>query len=629
MRRLAAVLGAVVLGCGGRAISPGSGAPIGGVASAVDAALPAPSPPLIGADVKARLAELAHRAVGSQAPAPPDAGSGDEASAEIPAFGPCTRPTAGEQAALRTRITAWSTRPAPGMRAAGDLGPLAFGCMDHGAIIVDASRVVRGGLLGVWWVLRVTPGAITIVDRMEGDPPDQWGEWAAENTVRTLALVDLDGDGTLDPVRRRTRHEGGSVHADHELVIGDAPGTVVGGANSDLGLAADQPPPGEHTLLVYAARHPTSDPPPVPQLRCVTTAATWSRCPLADAGQRAADRAAAAELAINEPDVLLADPGLLDEQLAVLGVPAAERAPLLAYATPGTSAFATAIAKAIRTLNTARAARTNSEQAAVDDGARAALGGALRAALGEPACPAPTAAQATAARVAVARWIRGHERKADAIVVAPTCAAGGASSAIARWTRDTADGMGTLRAGLFHMKGAAVALTVDATGDDDGPGSEAQLAAKLSAVGPTLVALVETDKLIAVVDGVVTGTHARPADVSALTWTAGTADGTIAMTTDPLARTLDGDTATYWHATTAGVVAVATLARVPPSAPMSATDVLGALLERSERLAAAHDLLAGPPVGLPPPAERAELLAAAKLLGAPPALLDAAAAATN
>jgi hypothetical protein len=637
MRRAVLALVILAVGCGSKEAPP-TAAPTLAAApspgSATASATPGAPGALDAAAAAAQLAAIGARAQAALAAADPAPPPDDEnAPRVILALGPCTRPTADEKAALVKRLDAWTAHAIARAKPTGALDDVAFGCMDHGAIIVDTSRDVRvgGSDQGHAWTLRVTPTAITIVDHMQGDARATWMEWAAENTVATLALVDLDGDGVLDPVWAEQEHEGGASASEYTIKTGAPPGVTVASVHGDIYIPTKQPAPDERALVLELETHGVE----VHRFVCVTAAPRAGACPAAAAATHAAAQLAAATRLVEDTGAVLADRGLLDELLALLEVPIAERAPLLAYAAAHGSAFDAVIAKFVRARHAAHDARAGDEQVTLEQRAAADLTGVIRTALHEPACPAPTAAQLAAAHAAVTRWIRAHDPTPTALTFFDGCLGTTAGYVGASWTRGaTADAGDAQRGALFYLKGGAVNPILQATAEIDGPNpSPVGIDAKFHTTGASLVALAvepgidgAPGTLTAIVDGKVTGTRPLGGN-DELAWTGQAIDASFAMTHDTLARTQDAGQVTFWHATAAGVVAAATIPVAPLAAPPAATDALGQALEADERRRNADDLLETPPAGPRSPDDRAAALAAIRVLGAPQAILDEAAAA--
>ncbi len=125
----------------------------------------------------------------------------------IPALGPlgsCARPTARERAALIKAVAAAD----PAMRA-DELSYVRFGCKEKGGIILDLTH--EGDRYGTWKVLHASkPGAkarISVLASYRGIRSVDW--MVGNNPVRldTMALADLDGDGTRDALLAQRESE--------------------------------------------------------------------------------------------------------------------------------------------------------------------------------------------------------------------------------------------------------------------------------------------------------------------------------------------------------------------------------------------------------------------------------------
>jgi hypothetical protein len=147
---------------------------------------------------------------------------------EMPAVGPCTRPSAVERTAIRDRVLAWVKRETPGETdfVGGLLLNVRFGCVEAGGIVVDAyaerfAKGYRGEMpnSGHWWTLRITPRAITTLAALHGLAVASFNGASRQSYTATLGLADLDRDGTLDPVIVASTREGASPHRDVELSI--------------------------------------------------------------------------------------------------------------------------------------------------------------------------------------------------------------------------------------------------------------------------------------------------------------------------------------------------------------------------------------------------------------------------
>src|SRR5262249_54561710 len=142
------------------------------------------------------------------------------------------------------------------------------------------------------------------------------------------AMVDLDHDGTLDPIVAKDEHEGG---ARPNFTIFAGPGRplhAVGSNDGDVALARVQPAAIDGIVVVALRTSAT----PRTLYRCVGGGATWTSCPAAARAQRLDDALAAADALVDHPAQLLADREQLGDLLALLDVPAARKAALLGQA---------------------------------------------------------------------------------------------------------------------------------------------------------------------------------------------------------------------------------------------------------------------------------------------------------
>src|SRR5258706_1997123 len=154
----------------------------------------------LGRDVLAKLDQIA----------PVDALHGAAQDDELPALGPCVRPTAREKEQLKRLVT---------HGIAGEDYTVRFGCKDAAGVIVSAAYdlVDHGHHIGAWDVLRVAGGKATPIARYRGTSVQDYMEWADETSVSVRALVDLDGDGIHDALLATSHHEGGSRHSNEDL----------------------------------------------------------------------------------------------------------------------------------------------------------------------------------------------------------------------------------------------------------------------------------------------------------------------------------------------------------------------------------------------------------------------------
>lgn len=174
----------------------------------------APQPATNPADPASELQQLGLRVqkdLARRFPGP----TGDIEHGDIPAIGPCARPTAAERDALTKRVTR-GINP-------DDVVRVAFGCKESSGIVVDVAfdRVDNTRRTGVWRVHRASAATSTAtlatLHEYAGTSMQDFMEWADEVVVFTQLLVDLDGDGTLDAVIGSDQHEGGARR--HNLTL--------------------------------------------------------------------------------------------------------------------------------------------------------------------------------------------------------------------------------------------------------------------------------------------------------------------------------------------------------------------------------------------------------------------------
>ena len=555
----------------------------------------------------------------------------------LTALGPCTRPSPEARVAVQDRIEAWIDRTYPAEKR--DLGTpdepqawggLQFGCVERAGLVVDvqADLVGRAGRrAGHDWTLRVKPGSIEVLGKATGTAIDDVMEWAPIETVGTLALVDLDRDGLLDPILARDSTEGGGA-PNVTLQVGTGRGRnlrAVGHHHGAIDVAAVQPGLADGIVVVHL------EPSFMEKrtfYRCVRAKGPWTVCPASEAAQRRDEAIAAAKQIVERPGALFADREELAATLALLEAPEPLRAALLAEARPTTPAAE--IERFVRRLDAPREARTDDEQEVVADAAAKRLTEALRGALAEARCPAASEAERKAAAAAVTTWIAAHDRRRpDGLMTEATCVGPRGAYWLYRWEKHSRDETFERRA-LFYTAGAAAPqVIVEGTslfedgqegGDPVDEGSRIQI--KLHARAGSIVALVSHtgDKLSAVVDGVVTGSGA--ASASDLDWYARETAADFAMRDDTLARTEASGQVTYWHATAAGVAAAATFA-VPTVRTASAADPVRRLLEDRERAHAAREQLDRvDDAGVRDPDFRRDTVLALRILGADAAVID-------
>ena len=395
--------------------------------------------------------------------------SGDLDHREIPAIGACTRPTAAQRASLEARV-----------RANG--GIAAFGCVEPTGIVLDVTDDVRdktGHRTGVWSVVRASAPAadatLTTLRHYEGTSSQDFMEWANEVTVSTQALVDIDGDGTLDAVIVRDQHEGGARR--HDLTVrlwrSSTGKSVELGAYDDVVYLVSPAPGG---MFVVAGQRRTPDDKASFHYACLAPTGKLSLCPDVAAARRRLRKAEIAGWFIDGHTYELGDARPDRERLAALldelEIPAAAQAPLLAAAPPTTPTHR--VAREVARVVTPRLSTRYDE--VVDAPPPADRRPARLAALLDDApC---TDAPASAARE-LAAWIAAHDPAAIAASGAckpgapcaftrpdkPTIAAcgnGPASLMFATWSYvDPEAGVGVVRSAVFR-RGPSLAPVVSA-----------------------------------------------------------------------------------------------------------------------------------------------------------------------
>lgn len=442
--------------------------------------------------VSARLVPLGQRILASLPPPPPS-------TLDPVAVGPCVRPTADERTTLGRAIAATTPGARPGSLMLG------FGCKDPGGIVVDVAyeRAASGKRVdGVWRIVHAdaaTAGAhvttLAEVVRLLASSPD---DVVDQRKVSTLALIDLDGDGSLDPIVARDLAT--SMHRDIELAVWlstrrsmTAMGTVLDVVSIDVPHDQASPP------LVLRIR------PFAPDLhvtyRCVEAGGTLDRCPAIakvrrrDEGVEIAQKFASSTYSAygNLHGLQELDRELLAEFLDTLAIPRDERTSLLALLPPGRPEILVA-----REIARVRASRADDALLQRPDPRPATL----LALLGDARCTPATAAATAAARAKIVTWIHDHDAddlrdhgvctaatRCDAlrpteVAIKASCVAGERAYYTASWSY--LDVPSPARDALFHLAGGV--LTRVASAADPRHRSQT-LEIKLYRHGSALVAL--------------------------------------------------------------------------------------------------------------------------------------------
>ncbi len=633
MRRLA-LLAATALGATGCADARRPTAPsvVLAPADAATASDAVDAGPPLATDLRLELAALAARRraeLDALVPEPPSS-----TTDHLAALAFCPRPTAAELAALRARVSAWIDRAAPSERQREDsIGSFAAGCAEAAGVVVDvqADLYDRGARdrfaagvrrHGHWWTLRVGAGSIDVIAHVRGIARDDFMEWSWIQTSATLVLADLDGDGLLEPLLVRDAHEGGATSETTLSVAVVAGVRDVGHHAGSIGLARWQPPPGEGVVVVALAGSAGSR----TIFRCVDAAPTWHACPASALAERH-DRALEAIRVLNgglphgTPDR-----ELVEHLLAVLDIPADQRAALVARSpiAPVSVLGRRLLVDRVAT----RWTRTAAEQAAILRATEDAVAHRMREALGETPCPPGRDREPDRATATIGRWITARERRPASIALGHSCVGPRGAYWLATWRHPRGTSPVERQALFFIAAGRPRPLlesTVPLHDDDSGlsPAGDGAIDAKYSRAGDTITALVASPgaTLTAVVDGAITGTR-TVGNSPALVWTWRDPSVEVEMHADMLART-GPDPITYWRATRSGVEVATSFVRPVLRDSPTATDPLGQILETSERHAEAEleaaylqdDRLSNPDY-------RADILAALTLLGASTELLD-------
>lgn len=578
-----------------------------------------------------------------------------EPSQELLAFGPCTRPDEAQIAALTKRIKTWIV---PERRDVSRLGNVQVdvraGCVEGNGVtaLVQWDHVPSGNPAreqaassGHWWLLSVRPGAIKVLDEVHGMAKADWMEWANEESLEVVALVDIDHDGVRDAVTLARRHEGGSLFSDNALRVASERGVDdVGSHFGSVGLARLQPDADAGTVVITASIE--SFEAGGVQYRCVDGGATWSECPAAERARRFDLALEAAVDLARTMKVTLPDRDALAAKLALLEVPAPEANALLARAEPSSISDLVTLWHAGRMAEDRR--KLPGELAAFARPRAAAAADVLRGALGDSACGALADEALRDATRLVTRHVAGHERAL--LAGQPACAAKG-SCKVGRLTPEIAlacvgsagtlvfatwedrfaskdpGGFGFTRGVLYFLHGRALDVVIDAIApmdqDDMGQISGADgagLRVKASLHDGHATALVgdRDDMLTAVVDGAITGKGSVTANMH---WQWGDADTGVKMTLDPLARSETDNVISFWRAGPTGVALAATFPLPKLALVPSHSSALEQRLIESERRLLALEFFDTGITSNAGVRDRAELLQSLALAGADPALV--------
>jgi hypothetical protein len=436
------------------------------------------------------LAPLGRRILAALPPPPPY-------TPDPLAVGPCERPTEAERTTLRRAIAASTKegRPASLM--------LGFGCKDRDGIVVDVSydRATRGTHReGVWRVVHVDGTAasarvMTLVELtrlLASDPDDGFG--MDHTDVKTLALIDLDGDGSHDPILVRnldtfSRHDGVEL-----AVWFSMRRTLTPSIRLSQVFSIDVPPAQANLPLVLRIRTYAGDLPIA--YRCVEADGTLDRCPAIEEVRRR-DRVEkiAQDFANSATGVFddKIDRELLAELLDTLAVAPTERSALLAALEPGRPEI-----HVMRELARVRASRADDALIYLPDPRPTAL----RALLGDTPCTPATAAEVAAARAKITTWIKDHAAQdlldhgmctmgkrcraqhPTPVTIEASCVAVARGYYAASWSYS--DNPSVVHDGLFYVAGGALTLVTSAAGPIR---SSPPLEVKLSRHGDHLVAL--------------------------------------------------------------------------------------------------------------------------------------------
>ncbi|MEO8702258.1 MAG: hypothetical protein ABI867_19595 [Kofleriaceae bacterium] len=536
---------------------------------------------------------------------------------DIRALGPCKRPSTAERAAITRRVQTWIDRTSAGVerRDPDPMLAVSFGCVEAAGIVVGAQedrRLVKssrtsGYDVGHWWTLRVSRDAIRVLAHTGGTAMDNFMEWASETSRATIALADLDRDGTLDPITVVRDHEGGSIASIVSVdVTPSRSGTLVHVATfaDRVEPAALQPasPSGPVALAIWEHEGDRT------HYRCIGPTLALTVCPASIAARRG-DTALAAARRLQQL-VTTPDREDLAELLAAIDVPAADRIALVAAApvTPPVDSVTRRIAAFVHPVDE----RTSVERRADAERAAQATFAAVRTDLGIAACAA------VAGDPGITAWIRATAARATAITLTARCGGSRGAYVAATWQIGT-----KFHEGVFFVARGKVTRVATAEQESIGDPTQSEsprLAIAMHRRGDLAVAIVlesATDDSVVLttfVDG--KPVTRRPGHFRFLTIDEWSSDAIVA-------EDVPGSSCTrYWQAGASELVELACSVATSLTDPAlaGATPIarrLDALVRR--RLARDH-LEQLPQLG---GAERASTIEALATLGADRALIDA------
>jgi hypothetical protein len=151
----------------------------------------------------------------------------------------------------------------------------------------------------VWSVVRASAptadATLTTLRHYEGTAELDFREWANEVMVSVQALVDIDGDGTLDALIVRDHREGGASHHDFSVRLSrSSTGTSVEVGNYDDVVNLVRPAPGG--LYVVAGQPHTPDAKTHLRYACLPPTGNVGPCPDVVAARRRERKAEISEV---------------------------------------------------------------------------------------------------------------------------------------------------------------------------------------------------------------------------------------------------------------------------------------------------------------------------------------------